>query len=96
MSAAKKLKKEERRQLRVIKGGNNGEAKAPPKPAKKGDSTKRDPKRPWRKPGVWTSVLRLPEKLAGKLKRAADKNEVSINTLLETLITTYVKSERIK
>jgi hypothetical protein len=45
------------------------------------------------KPNEWRTVLRLPDKLAPRLKKAADKNGFSVNEALKTLIEVWVKQE---
>lgn len=41
----------------------------------------------------WRSVLRLPEKTAKRLRRAAKKNDLSVNGLIETVLEVYLKEE---
>lgn len=42
---------------------------------------------------IWKSVLRLPKPLAAKLRKEAEKADVSINQVVETLVSNYVNAE---
>jgi len=66
------------------KNGKNGKAKA---------ARPRRGRPPENKDEPWRTVLRLPPALATKLKKAAAKNEVSINSAIETVVSVWVKSE---
>lgn len=62
---------------------------------KNGKSNGKSAKRVWvAKEGEWRTVLRLPDKLAVRLKKAAKKNELSVNEALKTLAEVWVKGER--
>jgi len=106
--AAKKVEKDVKKKtkLKVIEGGK---AKVPtaakkakmPKTKKvkeikaKKPKTSASKKKKWvGKEGEWRSVLRLPTKLAARLQKAANKNNLSINEALKTVIEVWAKQEK--
>ena len=106
VATARKLEKTEvakdKKKLRVIKGGKNGDTakkpakKSPPTGVKKADNKKaKAKKKKWvGNPNEWRTVLRLPIDLAPRLKsltKAVGAN--SINDALCTLVRTWIEQE---
>lgn len=90
MSAAEKVKpetkvkaktKSKKAKLKVVDGGK----------AKKTKTAKAEPKE--EKGDLFASVFRMPKKLAARFKKAAKKNETSMNAVVTSLVRIWTESE---
>jgi len=93
MAARKTTRKAAKKTTTKSKLNRPAAKKSPAKKAAKKAAPRRRGRPAENKPKPYTTVLRLPLPLANKLKKAAKKNEISINKALETVIGVWVKSE---
>ena len=76
----------------AAKKAKNGKAQASGEVTVKAKAKARG-RPPGKKVDPWRTVLRLPKPLANKLKKAAEANEMSVNTAVQTIVDVWVKTE---